>query len=98
MPLLTDWFLQNYGDDPKYVHEYLLTVPLQVQTITACSKPFQSESLFALCFVYKGALLMSALYEYRVIFTVDGLITPQHNIFKSNKLKADGSLTQRPNF
>ena len=49
--LLTNWFLQNNGDDTKYVYEYLLTVPLQVQTITVCSKPFQSESVFtsALC-------------------------------------------------
>ena len=34
-------FLQNNGEDTKLVYEYLLTFPLQVQTITVCSKPFQ---------------------------------------------------------
>ena len=49
--LSNNWFLQNNGDDTKYVYEYLITVSPQVQTITVRSKPFQSESVFtsALC-------------------------------------------------
>ena len=40
------------------------TVPFQVHSINDEFQPFQTGSVFT-----------SALYEYRVIFTVDGLIT-----------------------
>ena len=32
--MLTDWFIRKNVDDTKYVFQYLLTVPLKVQTIT----------------------------------------------------------------
>ena len=44
--LLANWFLQNNGDYTKYVYEYSLTVPPQVQTITTHSKPIHLESGF----------------------------------------------------
>ena len=67
LELLTNWFLQNNGDDTKYVYKYLITVPLQVQTIIVRSKPFQSESVFKSVFYWRARF-----YEHRVIFTVDG--------------------------
>ena len=57
------WFLQNFGDDTKYGYKNLLTVPLQVQNNYSLFKTIPIGKC-----VHKGALLLSALYEHRVMF------------------------------
>ena len=56
--------LYKNGDDIKYVSKYLLTVPLQVQTITVCSRPFQLKSVFtsSLCW-------WARFYEHSYIYS-----------------------------
>ena len=52
----------------KGYYTIFITVSFQVHSITNKIKPFQSGRVF-----YEYAKLTGALFEHRVIFTVDGL-------------------------
>ena len=61
---------QNNVDNTKYVYEHLITVCLQIQSVTDEFKAFQTGSVFT-----SVPFWWARFYERRVIFTVDGLIT-----------------------